>query len=324
MVLDYVRTCYKSSWRMWKEDGTLVRGRWFRAAPDAKVYRGVHAFASSVWRDPHENYEGMVGEIYHRYLDYDKGANPLNYPGDHICGSEAALREGGVHGRDKPLTTRVNGSVDCCFPVPPPPPAIPATFRPGFTPMVLDWFGGGGLYLQDPPIGCRMLVVVLWNNFSQPDRHPAADGYDVVDEGESGFLSYRLLSRRSEGAEPYQLTINDFPYAYMTAFLTEYIGASRIVAGVPSSGSGTEVSAAVPPFAGSVKALFLMYFVSGGGFGFTTGFVGDYPPPFGNVFGAPQLQAAATTIAEGTTSLSATLSMAADWACQIVLLYDEA
>lgn len=63
LIMDYLRAGYEAPAR-WRQSGDdTVSIRWYRAAPDAKVYLLPHAFGSTVWDEPDDIADEGPGEI---------------------------------------------------------------------------------------------------------------------------------------------------------------------------------------------------------------------------------------------------------------------
>jgi len=115
--MDYLRSGYETFMQTWQDDQSLVRVRWFRAAPDAKFFPKEHLFGSQkTWDRGSQNPPEHPGES--GYAGWTNSGNPLGYTGQTHCGSDSAMSLGGIHGVDPVLTTEANGWLACCGPMP--------------------------------------------------------------------------------------------------------------------------------------------------------------------------------------------------------------
>lgn len=123
--MDMARHCCRASMKLWADSDELTPGYWFRAEPGAEVLEGLSPFRKrSTWDADRKPWDPL-GEQPTGYSDYSKGENTLGYPGTSDCGDSDAFRAGGIHGVHEPLTTEADGSLACCFPLPPPPAPLP-------------------------------------------------------------------------------------------------------------------------------------------------------------------------------------------------------
>jgi len=111
--MDVLRSCYKTSMKLWKDRDTLTPVRWFFCEPGAKVFERLCSFRSLKTWDRVSDRTGMVGEK-NGVTPYDKGANPLIYEGVNHCGTDLAMAEGGLSSRDPEIVTDSNGWATCC------------------------------------------------------------------------------------------------------------------------------------------------------------------------------------------------------------------
>lgn len=61
--MDYLRKGYRAPARWLQTGSDTVTIRWYRAAPEAKVYLLPHAFASTVWDEPEDIASTGPGEV---------------------------------------------------------------------------------------------------------------------------------------------------------------------------------------------------------------------------------------------------------------------
>lgn len=123
--MDLVRHCYKTKMRLWRDSDVLTPVYWHRARPEAKLFDQMSGFRSSYTWTRHDRINPKVGEINKDDHEYYKGQNPAMYKGLKHCGSDLAMRRGGVHGTDKEILTGQYGKNPCCGDIPPPNSCIP-------------------------------------------------------------------------------------------------------------------------------------------------------------------------------------------------------
>jgi hypothetical protein len=114
MVVDFLRSCYKTSLYLWGPDRPPVPVRWFWASGKAKLYQGPTPFDGVTWlasgrvQEPDE-YRGPPGA-------WDNGQDRVGYAGQHVDGSAAAWEFGGLWGDTPPITTTDFGAPPDCVP----------------------------------------------------------------------------------------------------------------------------------------------------------------------------------------------------------------
>jgi hypothetical protein len=126
----------------WQDPGApMVQVRWFFTHPGARVFDGESCFRSmDGWGRPIQLNPGEVGErTYHG--SYDQGRNTQGLAGTHYCGSERALRYGGVPGQDAPLAVGPDGRPIGCG-LPPALGGVEGLVIPAALAAALDALGG--------------------------------------------------------------------------------------------------------------------------------------------------------------------------------------
>lgn len=111
--MDFLRSGYKASMRLWRNVPLVAKVRWFKAAEGAKVFEGRSNLRSSYWYDP-QTYNPVVGELGARTYGPNLDVNTVGYLGRHYCGPESAMRDGAVFGTDPIIALRPDGSCPCC------------------------------------------------------------------------------------------------------------------------------------------------------------------------------------------------------------------
>lgn len=112
MIMDHCRVARKCYMRLWADSDELTLVRWFRAAPDAKLYEGPHRFYDRNWNG-RDRWAG-VGEVWPKRIRWDAGQNIPFYAGQKKCGPDHAFEFGGVHGVDPVIVTNADGTCACC------------------------------------------------------------------------------------------------------------------------------------------------------------------------------------------------------------------
>jgi hypothetical protein len=120
MILDCIRFPYRARMQSWASgDHAPVPVVWMKAPPGAKVFTGPSLFRSRIWDTDPDN-QGP-GEQHPYDPDpckpqwvYARKPVLAIYRGQHACGSEQALRYGGIPGKDAPLALDEFGRcIDC-------------------------------------------------------------------------------------------------------------------------------------------------------------------------------------------------------------------
>jgi hypothetical protein len=124
--MDYVRSCYKSSMRLYNDrPDVVVKGQWFFCQPGAKLAQMPHVFASQVWTPKGMAIDPPLGEVQGRGAWVD-GKPDSRLIGQHFCGSPEVWLHG-IPFADRPgLALEPDGTPVCCHA----PPAVP-TFTSG-------------------------------------------------------------------------------------------------------------------------------------------------------------------------------------------------
>ena len=87
MIMDYLRTCYRSKMRLFRDRPDIETiGRWMFCPPGAKPLPFAHPFASQVWDPDREKLDPLVGEV-PGYLGNTDGFASERYLGQNYCGT---------------------------------------------------------------------------------------------------------------------------------------------------------------------------------------------------------------------------------------------
>lgn len=96
-----MRSCYASSWRVWRNSDQAVKGRYYRVRHDARgvplvpVYNGVSHLDSATWWDNNFRLQQpALGEVLDSARTWDNGAPPILPPDPITVGSADCLANG--------------------------------------------------------------------------------------------------------------------------------------------------------------------------------------------------------------------------------------
>jgi hypothetical protein len=92
-VMDYLSSGYTSTARWGTGADETFTLRWYRAAPGAQVYQGMHAYGSTVWDNPLFDDSTKLGEIRPVYRDWSP-SDPAAYDGTRPVVTPASLQYG--------------------------------------------------------------------------------------------------------------------------------------------------------------------------------------------------------------------------------------
>lgn len=83
--MDYLRGCYRTQVRLFRDSNRTFEVRWYRAPAGAK-YFGYNRFSSQVWQNQKDYPDPPIGEQWKPLRIYDKGANRGEYLGQCFIG----------------------------------------------------------------------------------------------------------------------------------------------------------------------------------------------------------------------------------------------
>jgi len=86
MVVDHLRSCYRTTMNFYRDGFNAVPIRWFFAAPGAMTFPGVNLFVSNNWWKNRGQIWPHVGEVEGAARTYDKGSNGNQKMGVKFCG----------------------------------------------------------------------------------------------------------------------------------------------------------------------------------------------------------------------------------------------
>ncbi len=105
MVMGYGRSCYETDLQPWRNGGPLVKIRWYRAAPGAKVFPHAHIFRSLVWEPDPWNVQ-VPAEIYESPRKWVNGQTPPTAHGQNFVGEAQDFLLGAVYSPLLPIHER--------------------------------------------------------------------------------------------------------------------------------------------------------------------------------------------------------------------------
>ena len=113
-ALDYLRSGYYTRMKLWRDQQTMVMGRWIRLADDAPFFPFPHPFGSfRTWDRQLPRNNTDLGE--QGYAGYYNGAKPAGFVPKGYCGRDEAIQDGGVTGVDPPIVHDEEGRNECCY-----------------------------------------------------------------------------------------------------------------------------------------------------------------------------------------------------------------
>ena len=92
--VDWLRSCYISKWKLFKDSNVLTRGRYYFAPPDTPMYEGFHNLGSSTWYDRNNGLVQGLGEVINPTRIWSSGTVIATVPENHIVGSADCLAQG--------------------------------------------------------------------------------------------------------------------------------------------------------------------------------------------------------------------------------------
>jgi pimeloyl-ACP methyl ester carboxylesterase len=124
MVVDWLRSCYSSRWRLFAGSEQETAGRYYWSPPGSLHYPGVHNYGSATWHrtDP-ETVQGSLGEVIGTPRKHYSGVYDSQYPEQVVAGSPECIRNGEMPGDVLDPTNSYAGyPVECYVPPAAPPP----------------------------------------------------------------------------------------------------------------------------------------------------------------------------------------------------------
>ena len=122
-VVDFLRSCYESTWRLFSNDPRTTAGRYYFSDPDAPHYPGLHNFGSRNWTSDEREPPPALGETDQIHRPYSKGGLPIPRPPAVRLGDQACIEQGERF--PLPMLDRffVAGIDSRCYPIGLAPPA---------------------------------------------------------------------------------------------------------------------------------------------------------------------------------------------------------
>lgn len=112
MVMDFLRTAYKTTFKWNGSDPHTSTVRWYRAPPGAQVFPGQHRFGSGNY-SRQIGVESPFGEQVQAPRTWDRGAPPCGILGTNFCGSQGQFLSGAPV-LATPIDSRADGQPACC------------------------------------------------------------------------------------------------------------------------------------------------------------------------------------------------------------------
>jgi len=125
LAVDWVRSCYESRWRLFRENpDILTRGRYYFADPATPFYNGEHNLGSANWRDGNWLHDDGLGEV-PGTQQWNPGFPPSVFPIEKIVGSRECIQRGEPVSNIVALGSLIDGFIPDCVLLP--------------DPLVADW-----------------------------------------------------------------------------------------------------------------------------------------------------------------------------------------
>lgn len=112
MVMDTIRSAYRTKIRPFRDSDEEVEIRWFFAAPEAKDFPGEHRFTSGNWELDKPSWNGP-GEVKGASRPWSNGERPPQLNGQHFCGKLEDFQRGALS-TAAPLKNAQRGVSLCC------------------------------------------------------------------------------------------------------------------------------------------------------------------------------------------------------------------
>jgi len=127
MVVDWVRGCYRSRWRLFRDSDVETPGRYYFAAPGSQHFPGYHNFGSALWNPTDPKTIQGLGEVVTARRQHYNGQWDSIYPQSRYSGDLDCFANGERIANAVDPSTLYHGYPAVCFlplvaSVPPQPP----------------------------------------------------------------------------------------------------------------------------------------------------------------------------------------------------------
>ena len=128
-MVDFLRHCYRSTWKLFRDSDALTVGKYYFSAPDARAFPGWHNFGSRTWYDKNnEILPGLGEDLTTRHLHLS-GQWPGRMPEQRTVGGEDCFANGARIADQVDRSTLIDGYPEQCWipeqPTIPPAPPVP-------------------------------------------------------------------------------------------------------------------------------------------------------------------------------------------------------
>lgn len=113
LAVDWLRSCYRSQWRLYRDHDTLTPGRYYFTPDDVPFYDGWHHLGSANWEDKNWQVGGDLGEV-RTFAQWDNGSLPAVLPKSSHVGSKECIANGETIEDTVPLGSLIDGWVPDC------------------------------------------------------------------------------------------------------------------------------------------------------------------------------------------------------------------
>lgn len=235
--MDYLRACYKSSMRVFRDNThVLVPGAWHWCPPGAVVVPYSHPYRSTTWDAEGIDYSGQLGEDLPRG-EWTDGARDDRLDGQHWCGSGQAWEEGSLFAEGQ-LPVDPQGQPLCC------------NLRPVEPSGDMD--GGEGLQGLETPTtitfaGCATTPTTMFWRFN-PVVFPSSLNSVLITLDFDGVDSFEGSTTIPPGGDLVEVTVTDLGFASLANFQLRVNGSGPSQANIWScgpAGGGATLSGAI-------------------------------------------------------------------------------
>lgn len=113
--MEFVRSCYQSSWYLFREFPVTTLGRYYFCSPLTPAVPWIHNYGSKNWSDRNHPLDQSLGEDLLQRQNWDDGIAPPVVPGPVALGNEICFRDGETIEHAVGLDDIVDGLPRACF-----------------------------------------------------------------------------------------------------------------------------------------------------------------------------------------------------------------